>query len=100
MLEVSLVTVDMKVLLNSFGHLSYQSPGLKPKHITFEAAVGHIDFTIAEEPKHTFFECSWFCPLLFSVFSRNDLSYLLSACLLEKTLVFVSDNPTLLSHVM
>ena len=42
-------------------------------------------------------EHSWYCPTLFSLFKIEDFFSLLTAVLLERSLVFVSDNLSLLS---
>ena len=42
----------------------------------------------------------WFCPTLFSLFYLEDFYRLLTAVLLERSLIFVSDNLTILSSVI
>jgi len=42
----------------------------------------------------------WFCPCLFSIFYIEDFYRILTAVLLERSLIFVSDNLTILSSVI
>jgi hypothetical protein len=41
----------------------------------------------------------WFCPALFTIFNIDDFLKILTAVLLERSLIFVSNNLTLLSSV-
>jgi hypothetical protein len=45
-------------------------------------------------------ENHWFCPTLFSIFSLEEILQILTAVLLERSMVFVSDNLTILSAVI
>ena len=42
----------------------------------------------------------WFCPSVFSIFYIEDFFRILTAVLLERSLIFVSDNLTILSSVI
>jgi len=42
----------------------------------------------------------WFCPTIFSLFHIEDFYKILTAVLLERSLVFVSDNLTILSSAV
>lgn len=42
----------------------------------------------------------WFCPALFSLLQIEDFYKILTAVLLERSLIFVSDNLTILSSVI
>jgi len=50
-----------------------------------------IHYTLPDKLNATFLDADWFCPLLFTMFSLKDLIRLISAVLLEKTIVFVGD---------
>ena len=50
-----------------------------------------VKYNLPLRADSTFLEADWFCPTLFSQFSLKDLTKLLSAVLLEKTIVFVGD---------
>ena len=42
----------------------------------------------------------WYCPALFSLFHIEDFFRILTAVMLERSLVFVSDNLTILSSAI
>ena len=42
----------------------------------------------------------WFCPALFSLFHIEDFFKIFTAVLLERSLIFVSDNLTILSSAI
>lgn len=45
-------------------------------------------------------DSAWFCPCVFSIFDLENFYLIWSALLLEKSVVFISSNLTLLSSVM
>jgi hypothetical protein len=45
-------------------------------------------------------EAYWYCPTLFSIFQIDDFFKVLTAVLLERSLIFVSDNLTILTSVI
>ena len=51
-----------------------------------------------DELKHL--EEYWFCPTIFSLFDSKDFLALLTSVLLEHSLVFVSNNLTILSNII
>eukprot|EP00347_Sterkiella_histriomuscorum_P007569 403348413 len=45
-------------------------------------------------------DCMWFCPTIFSLFHIEDFFRILTAVLLERSLIFVSDNLAILTSVV
>jgi len=70
-------------------------------HIDINNNLGEIKYTFPS----TIEECMvtdylWYCPALFSLFHIEDFFKVLTAVLLERSLVFVSDNLTILSSAI
>ncbi len=65
---------------NNFGEIKYTFP------------------TLEEEVHYT--DHMWYCPALFSMFKAEDFFKILTAIMLERSMVFVSDNITLLSSAI
>ena len=63
--------------------------------------LGEINYTFPPtKDECLMMEAYWYCPTLFSIFSIDDFFKLLTAVLLERSLIFVSDNLTILSNII
>ena len=69
--------------------------------IQIENNLGKIEYTFPQtKDECLLMDAYWYCPTLFSIFQIDDFFKLLSAVLLERSLIFVSDNLTILSSVI
>ena len=63
--------------------------------------LGEINYTVPQtKDECQLMEAYWYCPTLFSIFQIDDFFKVLTAVLLERSLIFVSDNLTILTSVI
>jgi len=69
--------------------------------IASEKGIGEVQYSFPSKIEEFMVgDHLWFCPTLFSLFKIEDFFKLFTAVLLERSLVFVSDNITLLSSAI
>jgi DENN (AEX-3) domain len=73
-------------------------PLSKMIEISINNNLGEISFNFpSQEADFQLIEHFWYCPTIFSLFHIEDFFNILTAVLLERSLIFVSDSLTILS---
>jgi hypothetical protein len=63
--------------------------------------IGEIRYVFPSTIEDTIYsDHMWYCPALFSLFHIEDFYKILTAVMLERSLIFVSDNVTILSSAI
>lgn len=80
---------------------SYSFPVNETVALEINNNLGEIRYTFPPtEEEFVNLDYIWFCPTIFSIFYQEDFYRILTAVLLERSLVFVSDNLAILSSVV
>ena len=63
--------------------------------------IGEIRYNFPSTKEESLYsDHMWYCPALFSLFHIEDFYKILTAVMLERSLIFVSDNVTILSSAI
>lgn len=91
MLDLPLISHDMKRILNKYYNLDldHNLKDGQQLYLNVGEDIGFIKYDVPAYLDRTFLDSQWFCPTLFSAFTLSNLFKLLSAVLLEKSLVFI-----------
>jgi len=98
-LKVPLITKVIENILYRYRN----PPPDDPRVISFEISdvLGVVKYTLpSTEDEYARQDSMWFCPTIFSMFGIEDFYLVLTAVLLERSLVFVSNNLAILSSVI
>ncbi|CDW72193.1 UNKNOWN [Stylonychia lemnae] len=103
-LRVPLVTDEIENILLQYYQMediSKEIPQQKQICLEIKNNLGDIKYTFPQSiDEFQKLDCMWFCPTIFSLFFIEDFYRILTAVLLERSLIFVSDNLTILSSVV
>ncbi len=97
--EIKSILERYRVLLGVGGDLNYPVN----QTITFEISenLGTVKYTFPpSDTECQRLEAMWYCPTIFSMFYIEDFYRILTAVLLERSLVFVTNNLAILSSVI
>lgn len=91
-LRNSMITGEMKNLLDDLG--SYDFSKHKGPNIQYRAQseIMWINYEHPTITEYRYFDAKWFCPIMFQHIDLDNLIKILFAIMLEKSLVFVSQD--------
>lgn len=77
------------------------SPLGETVYIDINNNIGEIRYVFPSTIEDTLYsDHMWYCPALFSLFHIEDFFKIFTAVMLERSLIFVSDNVTILSSAI